>query len=67
MGNNCLNRRKVSTEEGENFARINGLMFMETSAKTATNVDTAFTKTAELILNQIEQGHIDATNEVIKE
>ena len=37
---------------------------METSAKTATNVDTAFTKTAELILNQIEQGHIDATNEV---
>jgi len=57
--------RKVSTEEGENFARINGLLFMETSAKTATNVDSAFTKTAELILNQIEQGHIDATNEAI--
>ena len=38
---------------------------METSAKTAFNVDTAFTKTAELILDQIEQGKIDPSNEVI--
>ena len=32
-------QRKVSIEEGEEFARENGLYFMETSAKTANNVD----------------------------
>src|SRR6476469_7330927 len=31
-------RRAVSTEEGEQFAKENGLIFMETSAKTAHNV-----------------------------
>jgi hypothetical protein len=29
----------VSTEEGEQFAKENGLVFMETSAKTAHNVE----------------------------
>jgi Ras-related protein Rab-2A len=33
----------VSREEGEQFARDHGLMFMETSAKTRINVDEAFT------------------------
>lgn len=32
-------RRQVSTEEAEAFARANNLFFMETSAKTAANVD----------------------------
>jgi len=40
-------RRAVSTREGEEFARENGLIFMETSAKTAANVEQAFIKTAE--------------------
>ena len=35
-------RRQVSTEEGERFAKENGLIFMETSAKTAFNVEEAF-------------------------
>lgn len=34
-------RRAVSTEEGEQFAREHGLVFMETSAKTAHNVEDA--------------------------
>jgi Ras-related protein Rab-2A len=41
IGNKCdlAHRRAVSTEEGEQFAKENGLVFMETSAKTALNVE----------------------------
>ena len=41
IGNKCdLDaRRQVSTEEGERFAKENNLIFMETSAKTAFNVE----------------------------
>mmetsp|Transcript_37834 Transcript_37834/g.45613 ORF Transcript_37834/g.45613 Transcript_37834/m.45613 type:complete len:200 (+) Transcript_37834:358-957(+) len=34
--------RKVSVEEGETYAEENGLFFMETSAKTASNVNELF-------------------------
>lgn len=33
-------RRAVSTKEGEIFAQENGLIFLETSAKSAANVET---------------------------
>jgi Ras-related protein Rab-2A len=36
---NPVLRRQVSREEGEKFARENGLIFLETSAKTANNVE----------------------------
>ncbi|KAG7276157.1 hypothetical protein CRUP_030581 [Coryphaenoides rupestris] len=36
-------RREVKKEEGEAFAREHGLIFMETSAKTASNVEEVFT------------------------
>lgn len=39
-------RRQVSTEEGERFAKENGLIFLETSAKTAFNVEQAFLQTS---------------------
>lgn len=32
-------KRAISYEEGKTFAEENGLVFMETSAKTAANVD----------------------------
>ncbi len=35
-------RREVQKEEGEAFAREHGLIFMETSAKTAANVEEVF-------------------------
>ena len=54
----------MSTEEGENFAKTHGLLFLETSAKTGANVDAAFTKVSDLVLEQIEQGKVDPTNEV---
>jgi Ras-related protein Rab-2A len=41
IGNKCdlAHRRAVSTEEGEQFARENGLIFMETLARIAQNVE----------------------------
>ncbi len=41
VGNKCdlAHRRAVNTEEGEQFARENGLIFMDTSTRTAQNVE----------------------------
>lgn len=56
-------RRQVSREEGESWARNNGLIFMETSAKTADNVINAFTETSARIYQKIEKREIDPNNE----
>jgi Ras-related protein Rab-2A len=65
IGNKCdlAHRRAVSTEEGEQFAKENGLVFMETSAKTAHNVEDAFINTAAKIYQKIEEGIFDVSNE----
>ena len=44
-----FSKREVKREEGEAFARENGLVFMETSAKTAAGVEEAFINTAQEI------------------
>ena len=59
-------RREVKKEEGEAFAREHGLIFMETSAKTAANVEEAFIGTAKEIYQKIQDGVFDINNEVIK-
>ncbi|KAH1182457.1 hypothetical protein KIL84_010211 [Mauremys mutica] len=57
-------RRDVQKAEGEAFAREHGLVFMETSAKTSTNVEEAFIDTAKEIYRKIQQGLFDVNNEV---
>merc|ERR1712076_136688 len=56
-------RRDVKREEGEAFAREHGLIFMETSAKTAANVEEAFINTAREIYDKIQEGVFDINNE----
>lgn len=56
-------RRQVSYAEGEKFAQEHGLIFYETSAKSAANVEEAFIKTAEQIHDNIQHGILDITNE----
>ncbi|KAK9664046.1 hypothetical protein RND81_14G016000 [Saponaria officinalis] len=65
VGNKCdlARRRAVSTEEGEQFAKQHGLIFMECSAKTAQNVEDAFIKTAGTIYEKIQDGVLDVSNE----
>jgi GTPase SAR1 family protein len=61
----CLqHRRAVATEEGEQFAKEHGLIFLETSARTAHNVEEAFINTAREIYKKIQDGVFDVSNEV---
>ncbi|CAK5080454.1 unnamed protein product [Meloidogyne enterolobii] len=46
--------REVKRKEGESFARENGLVFMETSAKTVANVEKAFIDTAKEIYRKMQ-------------
>jgi GTPase SAR1 family protein len=57
-------RRQVSKEEGESFAREHNLYYLETSAKTAANVEEAFVSTAKDIYEKIQRGVFDVSNEV---
>jgi Ras-related protein Rab-2A len=52
IGNKCdlADQREVSTEEAMAYARERGLTYMETSAKTAQNVERAFLETAHRII-----------------
>jgi Ras-related protein Rab-2A len=61
--NDLETRRAVSFDEGKAFADQHGLIFMETSAKTAFNVEQAFLNTAEKIHDDIVSGVIDVSND----
>ncbi|KAH0626232.1 hypothetical protein JD844_001077 [Phrynosoma platyrhinos] len=57
-------RRAVQKEEGEAFAREHGMVFLETSARTATNVEEAFLSTAKAIYRKVQKGQFDLANEM---
>ncbi len=49
----------MSTDEGERWAEEEGLLFVEASAKSGTNVDAAFEAAARDILAKIRRGVFD--------
>ena len=57
IGNKCdlEDKRKVTFQEGKDFAESNGMKFMETSAKTASKVQEAF----ELLTNEIIKANLN--------
>ncbi len=54
----------MSYEEGSTFAKRNNLLFFEASAKTALNVEKAFLTVTQIILDNINKGEYDLSNEV---
>eukprot|EP00012_Vannella_robusta_P010621 CAMPEP_0206197832 /NCGR_PEP_ID=MMETSP0166-20121206/9280_1 /ASSEMBLY_ACC=CAM_ASM_000260 /TAXON_ID=95228 /ORGANISM="Vannella robusta, Strain DIVA3 518/3/11/1/6" /LENGTH=210 /DNA_ID=CAMNT_0053615577 /DNA_START=45 /DNA_END=677 /DNA_ORIENTATION=- len=52
-------QRDVQYEEAKKFSDENGLIFMETSAKTGENVEEAFLKTAGMIFQRVQEGSVD--------
>eukprot|EP00354_Favella_ehrenbergii_P010801 CAMPEP_0170468658 /NCGR_PEP_ID=MMETSP0123-20130129/11754_1 /TAXON_ID=182087 /ORGANISM="Favella ehrenbergii, Strain Fehren 1" /LENGTH=92 /DNA_ID=CAMNT_0010735279 /DNA_START=361 /DNA_END=639 /DNA_ORIENTATION=+ len=60
------NEREVSYEEGLEFAKRNKLIFFETSAKSAENVDETFTHATKVIYSNVMRGDVyDLANESI--
>jgi len=58
-GNSSHKRREVPTEEAERWAKEEGLLFVEASAKSGRNVDSAFEVASRDILDKIKRGVFD--------
>ncbi|EGR34204.1 Ras-related protein Rab-2 [Ichthyophthirius multifiliis] len=57
------NNRQVQFQEGQQFADSFNIQFIETSAKQGENIELVFKKSTELVLNKIEKGEINPSNE----
>ena len=55
--------RVVDSNEAKQFATENGMEYIETSAKTGDNINEAFNVMAKAILNKVENGIIDVSQE----
>ena len=56
-------RRVISIDEGNDFATQNGLIFMETSAKSGVGVKEIFEKTAQEIAKKMEENYYDLNSD----
>lgn len=65
VGNKCdlENQRAVTKDEGEELAQKEGIIFMETSAKTGVNIDEIFRRAATDICDKIEKNYFDLSSE----
>lgn len=59
-------KRVVSTEQGKEFAESQGIEFLETSAKEATNVEQAFLTLATQIKTRMTSSTTDGTRSSVK-
>ena len=57
-------KRKVLYEEGEEFAKKNGILFFETSAKKNYNIDEVFLASVEVINKNIKNNKYDLNHDV---
>ncbi|CAG7730006.1 unnamed protein product, partial [Allacma fusca] len=66
--NDMEEEREVRTEEGEDYAEQHGLIFKETSAKSAAEVEEVFMLTAKSIYEKVQLGelHIPREETVVK-
>ena len=64
VGNKCdlEDERKVSFQEGKDFADNNGMKFIETSAKTNQNVDEAFA----ILIDEVIKNNKDILKKIDK-
>lgn len=54
----CDSERQVSYREGSSFAQLNGLKYIETSAKNGQNVEETFQVLARDIYHLLEEGRV---------
>ena len=62
--NDLIDEKEIKTEEGEAFAKRNGMQFLETSAKMNTNVKEAFEALGKLMIEfNTEKKSVSASND----
>jgi len=59
--------RIISYEDGNNFAKDNNFLFLETSAKTGENISDVFQKLFDNIVNNFENNKTEENNFTLKE
>lgn len=62
-----LDDRKISKEQGNDFASKNGMMYVETSSKEGININTPFEKLTIEIIKKIKENQDNGSNETVEQ